>query len=293
MKSKYLRLLRPIAWITFLLPFSVGFGLGIKPDSSIFLIFLAFIVFCCWMSFCFIINTIGDIEVDKFHDGRSKDMNLSYQPLVTNEITKKEAIRLGIIFLFFSLLIAWFINLLFFIIILIVDIVGYIYSMPPLRLKTRPISDVICNSFAAGAIFMAGLSIGGQNMEYIIIIGSFLMAAIFYIPTVVSDYEFDKKAGLKTSAVFFGPKKIMQLMYLFNIVLVILMIILFIISNFELRVLSILIIIYSTIFTFISNIKLKKERLYLHEFWILIPFSIISLGFILYGVLKLVGFINL
>ena len=53
-------------------------------------------------------------------------------------------------------------------------------------------------------------------------------------PSLGTNYEFDKKAGLKTSAVFFGPKKIMQLMYFLNIVLVILMIILFIISIFEL-----------------------------------------------------------
>ena len=37
-------------------------------------------------------NAIGDKEVDKFHNGRSKDMNLAHQPLVTGEITKKEGL---------------------------------------------------------------------------------------------------------------------------------------------------------------------------------------------------------
>ena len=39
-------------------------------------------------------------------------------------------------------------------------------------------------------------------MNIMMILGVFTMIVIFYIPTVVTDYEFDKKAGLKTSAIF-------------------------------------------------------------------------------------------
>ena len=102
MKSKYFRLLRPIAWITFLLPFSLGFGLGVTSNTNIFHVISSFIAFIAWMSFSFIVNAIADIDVDKFHNGRSKDMNLVFQPLVTGDITKIEAIYLGIIFLILS-----------------------------------------------------------------------------------------------------------------------------------------------------------------------------------------------
>ena len=102
------------------------------------------------------------------------------------------------------------INPLSFSLILIVDVLGYIYSMPPMRFKTKPIADILCNALSAGAIFIAGLSIGGANMDPIMILGIFVMASNFYIPTVVTDYAFDKKAGLTTSAVFFGPKKILH-----------------------------------------------------------------------------------
>ena len=90
--------------------------------------------------------------------------------------------------------------------------------MPPPRLKTKPVTDIFCNAFAACAIFIAGLTIGGSNINYYMILGAFIMASIFYIPTVLTDYYFDKKAGLKTSAVFFGPKKILQIMSLLNII---------------------------------------------------------------------------
>lgn len=291
MKSKYIRLLRPIAWITFLFPLSAGFGLGVTSKSNPFHVIFAFIAFICWMSFCFVINAIGDKEVDKFHDGRSKDMNLAHQPLVTGEITEKEALYIGMIFLFSSLLFAWLISYFFFLLMLIVDVFGYVYSMPPMRFKTKPIGDILCNALSAEAIFIAGLSIGGANMNPVMILATFIMASIFYIPTVVTDHEFDKKVGLKTSAVFFGPKKILQAMYLLTVVVVTIGIILFLISGIELKIFALLIIIYTIVFTLVSNIKLKEERLYLHENWILIPFALISATFIIYGILKLVGLI--
>ncbi len=291
MKSKFIRLLRPIAWITFLLPFSVGFGLGITSKSNPLHIIFAFFAFIFWMSFSFVVNAIADKDVDKFHNGRSKDMNLAYQPLVTNEITKKGALYLSVMFLFSSLLFAWLINPLFFSLILIGDVLGYIYSMPPMRLKTKPVGDILCNALAAGAIFVAGLSIGGANMNLFMILAAFIMASIFYIPTVVTDYAFDKKAGLTTSAVFFGPKKILQTMYLLTAILVIIGIIIFLTTNTELKVFALLIILYSIVFTLASNIKLKKERLYIHENWILIPFAILSAAFVIYGILKLFGLV--
>lgn len=293
MKTKYIRLLRPIAWITFLLPFSVGVGLGITSESNPLHIIFAFVSFSCLMSFCFVANAMGDRDVDKFHNGRSKDMNLAYQPLVTGEVTEKAAFNLGVIFFFCSLLFAWFINPFFFLLIFLVDIVGYMYSMPPARVKTIPVGDILCNAFAVGAIFVAGLSIGGTNMNPFLILGAFIMGAIFYVPTVVTDYEFDKKTGLKTSAVFFGPKKILRALYLLSTLLVIIELIVFFTSHVELKVLALLIITYTIVFTLASNIKLKEKRLYLHENWILVPFALISSAFMVYGILKLMGWIIL
>jgi len=291
MKSKYTRLLRPVAWITFLFPFCVGLGLGIDIDTDLIQVVFAFVSFVCWMSFCFIVNAIGDKEVDKFHDGRSKDMNLANQPIVTGEVNVKEATLLGIFFLIISLFFAWIIDIIFFAIMIIVNIFGYVYSMPPTRFKARPFGDVLANALSGGLIFAAGLSLRNSNVNLLIIIEAILMASIFYLPTVLTDLEFDRKVGLRTSAIFFGPKKILKIIYFFMILLMILGSIIYISSNIELKILVILMVIYSLIFIIATKVNLKGEKLNLHENWILIPFLILSIAFIIYGILKNIGWI--
>jgi len=163
--------------------------------------------------------------------------------------------------------------------------------MPPLRLKTKPIGDILCNAFAAVGIFIAGLSLNKFFFDIMIVLGSFTLAAVFYIPTVLTDFEFDTKAGLKTSAVFFGPKKILHIMAVLLVFNIIIWFFIYLNSNIEYRVLSIISIAYSIIFTAITNLRLNDDKLNLHENWILIPFPIISFLFILYGILKFVGWI--
>jgi 4-hydroxybenzoate polyprenyltransferase len=291
MISKYIRLLRPIAWITFFLPFSIGLGLGITQKTDIVHVVFAFLVFIFWMSFSFILNAIGDINVDKLHNGRSKDMNLAKQPIVTGEITVKKALFLSIIFFSLSVIFAWLISPIFLFITFIINIIGFIYSMRPFRLKTKPFGDIICNATAAVGIFTACLSLNEKNFDFLVIFGSFTIAAVFYIPTVVTDFEFDKMAGLRTSAVFLGVKKTLQIMSFLTILNVVIWFLILISLNNEFKVLALISIVYSIIFTLVSNINLKQDRLHLHENWILIPFPVISFIFILYGVLKLMGFV--
>ena len=243
------------------------------------------------MCFGFTLNALADINVDNLHDGRSKDMNLAKQPLVTKEITYKNALSLSILFVILSLVFAVLINLVFFLLILGLDIIGFVYSMNPTRFKGKPLGDIICNALAGVLLFAAGLSIGGANIQPAVILGVFLMAANFYIPTVITDFEFDKKAGLKTSAVFFGPNKLIQVMYFLTIGVVLSAIFIYFSENIEFKILSIIMIIYTIIFTGVSKVKLKDERLDIHENWILIPFALISLSFFIYGLLKLYGII--
>ena len=291
MKSKYIRLVRPVAWIVFLLPFSVGFGIGATKNTNPFHIIFSLIAFVSWMSFSFILNSLSDKDVDKFHDGRAKDMNLSNQPFVTGEISEKTALFIALILVIISLFFAWLVNYLFFTLFIIANIIGYIYSMPPTRFKTKPIADILCNALAAGAALIAGLSIGGTNMNLLFILGSFIAASVFYIPTVVTDYDFDKKAGLKTSAVFFGPKKILMAMYPLTFVILAIFTFVFLTTNVELKIFSLIIIVYTLIFVIASNIKFRDGRLYAHENWIFVPFILLSVGYFIYGFLKIADLI--
>jgi chlorophyll synthase len=293
MKPKYIRLVRPVAWVVFLLPFSVGFGLGATKNTNPFHIIFSLIAFVSWMSFSFILNSLSDKDVDKSHDGRFKDMNLSNQPFVTGEISEKIALYIALISVIISLFFAWLVNYLFFTLFIIANIIGYIYSMPPTRFKTKPIADIQCNALAAGVALIAGLSISGTNMNLLFIIGCFIVASVFYIPTVVTDYDFDKKAGLKTSAVFFGPKKILMAMYPLTFVILAIFTFVFLTTNVELKITSLIIIVYTLIFVIAANIKFRDGRLYAHQNWIFVPFILLSVGYFIYGFLKIADLIGI
>ena len=293
MKSKYIRMVRPYAWVVYLLPFSIGFGIGATKDTNPFHIIFALIAFAASNSFGFMLNSLTDKEVDKFHDGRAKDMNLSKQPFVTGEISEKTAKYLAILFVIITLSFAWLVNVLLFTLFIIGIIIGYIYSMPPTRFKTKPVTDILCNASAAGIALIAGLSIGGANMNLLFIIGTFIAAAAFYIPTVVTDYDFDKKVGLMTSAVFFGPKKILTSLYPLTILILAIFTYVFLTTNSDLKITSLIIIVYTLIFVIASNIKFKDGRLYAHQNWILLPFILLSVGYFIYGFLIITDLISI
>ncbi len=96
--SRLIRLIRPIAWIVFLLPIMVGFDLGASKDTLLSSVIFGFCALFFVLCFGFSVNALGDVDVDIYHDGRSKDMNLSRQPLVTGEISILQAKLLSLLF---------------------------------------------------------------------------------------------------------------------------------------------------------------------------------------------------
>jgi 4-hydroxybenzoate polyprenyltransferase len=86
---------------------------------------------------------------------------------------------------------------------------GWAYSVPPLRLKTRPGWDVAVNAVVVGVVSpVAGWSISRPPWEFpwqFALIG-LLFAAALYVPTTVTDLAADAGAGDTTFAVRFGPR---------------------------------------------------------------------------------------
>ena len=235
------------------------------------------------MSFSFTINALFDRDVDRLHDGRVKDINLSLQPLVTGEISVKEAWLYCFIFFILSLATAAAINEKFFLAMLAANIIGYVYSAPP-RFKAKPVMDVVCNALAALLIFYAGLSIGGAEVPTAIYPAAFFLAATFYIPTAVSDYEFDKKAGLKNTPVYFGPERALKSLYPLSAITIALWAYVFAVSSrIEVKLISPLIILYTIAYVIIINSRWNGRKLNVTPNLILTPFGIISALFLAYG----------
>jgi 4-hydroxybenzoate polyprenyltransferase len=86
---------------------------------------------------------------------------------------------------------------------------GWAYSVPPLRLKTRPGWDVAVNALVVGVVSpAAGWSITRPPWEFPWQFGliGLLFAAALYVPTTVTDLAADAGAGDTTFAVRFGPR---------------------------------------------------------------------------------------
>lgn len=88
-------------------------------------------------------------------------------------------------------------------------VLGWAYSVPPLRLKTRPGWDVAVNAIVVGLVSpAAGWAITRTPGEFPLPFGviGVLFAAALYVPTTVTDLNADRGAGDTTFAVRFGPR---------------------------------------------------------------------------------------
>ncbi|XVV08790.1 UbiA prenyltransferase family protein [Actinoplanes sp. CA-131856] len=88
-------------------------------------------------------------------------------------------------------------------------LLGWAYSVPPLRLKTRPGWDVAVNALVVGLVSpAAGWSITRDPWLFPWPIGviGVLFAAALYVPTTVTDLAADEGAGDTTFAVRFGAR---------------------------------------------------------------------------------------
>ncbi|MEU1968203.1 UbiA family prenyltransferase [Micromonospora sediminicola] len=91
----------------------------------------------------------------------------------------------------------------------VVLLLGWLYSAPPVRLKTRPGLDVAANALAVGVLApLAGWSLHRPVTGYpllVALLGLFLVAAL-YLPTTVLDVAADRVAGDVTAAVRWGTR---------------------------------------------------------------------------------------
>jgi len=287
--SWFIRLIRPVGWIVFLFPVTVGFYLGASNDTSPVSIVCGFSAVFLVLCFGFSANALGDVDVDKHHNGRSKDMNLSFQPLVTAETSINQVKLLCLVFLAGSLFCAAVVGFSFLLTIILLHAIGYVYSLEPFRMKKRPIGDILCNALLGVFFFLAGVTIGEVAVPFLLIIAVFLMASNFYIPTVMTDYEFDKKAGLRTSAVVYRGARLINTMYVLTAALCVVSIVLVFSATFEVQMIAVMMGIYTPLFTVVTKKRLQGTDLLLHKNWILLPFGCLSVVFFCLGLVNIIA----
>lgn len=123
---------------------SVGF-------ISLLYLFIAFLLTWIISTANYIINEITDAPFDAYHPQKKN------RPLVKNEISKNKLLFLYTIMFFFATIISYlYYNFNFFISLLVLTIAGFLYNVPPIRVKDIPILDSTIESANNPIRFMIG-----------------------------------------------------------------------------------------------------------------------------------------
>jgi 4-hydroxybenzoate polyprenyltransferase len=169
---------------------------GFTPD-----IVVGLVIYTCVMGGVYILNQIMDIETDRIN----KKLFLLSEGHIPVPMAYCEMIIIWIIALILSIQF----GSLFVALILLSLVLGIFYSVPPIKLKGKPLLDTLSNGVGYGII---NFSIGWLlvrpfewSMIYRFLPYVFFICAVF-INTTIVDIEGDMKAREHTTAIVLGEQ---------------------------------------------------------------------------------------
>lgn len=85
---------------------------------------------------------------------------------------------------------------------------GAAYSLEPIRLKRRPLVDVLANAIGSGVLntFAGWVASGATPRGWTVLLPYPIAVASVHLTTTLGDMEADARAGLRTSGVVFGRR---------------------------------------------------------------------------------------
>jgi 4-hydroxybenzoate polyprenyltransferase len=270
--KSYLKLLRVRDWRGYFLITLFGFLISKGFLFPLRDIILFFVIVLLLLAFGFSINVCFDLKEDKY-------VKEIANPIVNKEIKLKNSLFLSISLGILALGLSITFGMKIFLFCLVGILIGFFYSVPPLRFKSRPILDLISHGLFAGALlFIAPLLIFDQELTlfyFLIAFSIFYLSILAELRNHIEDYKADKIAGLKTTVCILGQEKSQNLLkYLVTFCpLVLLPPFLFISQKY-----LFLFLIFTFIFLFFSifkeNSKIVKSYL-LFNIYILLSFGLI------------------
>jgi len=202
--TEFIRIRNVIAWT--LISF-VGFFLGISSSnlsSYIIPFFVFFISFFFIASLTFAMNNYYDAESDRINPRR-----ININAVASGKISKHNAIFLNIIFVFITLVVTILFKFEVFLFCIFLLFLGLSYSVPPFRLKGRPVIDVIWHFFGFFSIVIYGSYVAGSIslINWLVAISLGVWSSVAQIGNHIADYSSDKNSGTRTFAVWAGLDK--------------------------------------------------------------------------------------
>jgi 4-hydroxybenzoate polyprenyltransferase len=187
----------------------VGAGLGAyyfpaNININIFSFFalanLILAAILAWLASVFV-NDIEDLEIDKITNKN--------RPLAKENVSISEYKNLFLVCFILSLILALTVGVKFFLIILIYQVIGWVYSAWPFRLKRFPIVASFFSALALTLLFSSGfiLLADGQNISALPVKVFWLLMIAFTVSLPIKDLkdiEGDRANGVWTIPVLMG-----------------------------------------------------------------------------------------
>lgn len=194
------------------------------------------------------VNFVYDKELDEF---AGKDVDLFKKNILPNEM-----LFFSVVLTIFCCLLLLSLNIYVFMLGLLLALLYFFYSIPPVRLKTKPPLDSLVNAFVFGTIpFFMGWTIKLESLNNLSLFIGFIVSMviiIYYLILSSLDIQKDKEYGIKTSCTILGFKNSINISFVFFIVLLFL-------SYIVLGLFSIFTLAFLFITPFIFIIFIKKN----------------------------------
>ncbi len=194
-------------WTFFLAGYWRAMGVSVREipgfiKGSIFLegnFWISFVAYSLLLGSIYIVNQIVDRESDK------KNKKLFLIPFEI--ISVKLAVFISIILVIISFGMTYRFGILYVVFLLISFVIGLFYSLPPFRVKGRPVLDILSNAAGYGilAFGIGWLTAVSFNWKiFILCIPYFFATASVFVVSTILDMEGDRNDGASTTAVKFG-----------------------------------------------------------------------------------------
>ena len=208
-----LKTIRFNSWASWLFIFLMGSTLFTLPILNTFFISISF---CAITASGFIINQYFDKKIDRLNP-RKKNL-----PIASGKISYRKTLILFLSLTSLSFVIPFLVDMSVLPFLLMYFTLGLAYSANPLKLKKRPIIDLLVAGACFGVLpFLIGMQVVYPlTMEFsnFVIVRRYLDAALCALPIflfqvsghlyqAIGDYESDKESGITTFVVKYGKEK--------------------------------------------------------------------------------------
>lgn len=200
---------RPAFWVVSIVPYYTGILLAthrlIPPVEEWLRLIVGAVVMgpLVWLA-VLAVNDAYDLPSDRLNPRKAKS------PLLDGRITLRAAKRLAFAAAVAAVGLSLNVGIVFALGVLLAVVLGYAYSVPPVRLKTRAGFDVAVNALALGAFGplagWAAINPDLSDFPWLMGLQGTLAAIGLYLPTTLADLEADRAAGYHTIAVRFGAR---------------------------------------------------------------------------------------